>query len=562
MKVSYVNGKFIAHCTYAEKDIPKEVGFRWDTELRRWATEEYHIVQKLSLYCDDSALYALRAASDRAMTDMEGSAKLDSDIALFHPDGLEPYPFQSAGVEYISQRNGCLLADEMGLGKTIQAILTINLRTCEVVVLCPKIAKPNWLNELRKWLIGEYTIFIYETNKVRYSTKKNTNHDKQTKIHVINYDLLRKFGANLMQVPFNFLIADESHALKNPSAQRTKLAMNLAKKSKYKLFITGTPIYNKPKDLFTTLHMLDNRLFPTYRGFTKRYCAGRLVQYGDKAYYKDDGSSNVEELNRLLRSTYMIRRLKKEVLKDLPNKVKDMVVVESSTLDDAVAREKAVIKKIKDVKEKMKGMQIADQDPDTEAMFKESIKNLRESHTITIGELSKVRHELADIKVPYVVEFVKNILDNSETKEKVVVFSHHKSVAASLYEKLSEYNAVVVTGQTTGVARENAIQSFQNNPDVRVFIGNMAATGVAITLTQAHFAVFAELDWTPAVVQQSEDRLHRIGQENTVWVYYVVANGSIDSRIAKMIVEKQETADEILKYNGEQIRNRIFEEYE
>lgn len=562
MKVSYVRGKFIIHSTYAERDIPKQTGFKWDENVKRWSTEDYHIAQKLSLYCDESAVHAINSAVLQSEQEVRDSAKVDSEIALFHPEGLDVYPFQQAGVEYITQRDGCLLADEMGLGKTIQAILTINARTCEVLVLCPKIAKPTWLNELRKWLIGEYIIYVYEPTKVRYLTHTNTNHNKMTKVHVINYDLLRKFGGNIMKVPFNFFIADESHALKNPTAKRTKLAMELADKSKYKLFITGTPIYNKPKDLYTTLHCLDPKLFPNFRWYTRHYCAGRLVQYGDKSYYKDDGSSNVDELNHLLRSAFMIRRLKKDVLKDLPSKIKDMVVVDSSTLSDAVEREKEVIKKLKDVKEKMKGMELADQSPLTEAAFKQSVKSLRESHTITIGELAKVRHELADLKVPYVIDFVKNILENSESKEKVVVFSYHRSVAKSLYEGFSEYNPVVITGETKGDDREKYIKDFQEKEDVRIFIGNMAATGVAITLTQAHFCVFAELDWTPAVVQQSEDRLHRIGQENTVWVYYVVANDSIDSKIAKMIVEKQEAADEILKYNGQQLRDKVLKEYD
>ena len=559
MKISYVADRFVSYSSIDEKDFLKKEGFEWDAELKRWTTFNYKVAEKLIGFCDESATFQIGRMKLEAKGQIEDSAKVSSDIQLYYPDGVEPYPFQVAGVEYILPRPACLLADEMGTGKSCQAILTINCRVCNVLIVCPKVVKWNWMKELNTWLIGEFILYYYMPKKIRYFKGRNTNHKKQTIIHVINYDLLAKYSEHLSNEDYNFFVADESHAIKNPNARRTRFAISLAEKCPYRLLITGTPIFNKPKDLWTTLNLMDGELFGNPTAFLRRYCGmSSFSSWQQKP-------QNIEELNQLLRANYMVRRMKRDVLKDLPEKVKDMIVLQESELDAVVKKEKAVFDSIKEKQKELdewkSKIKEAGGIKNLPTHYQQQVKELREQRFASIGDLSTIRHELAKKKAPYVAEFVKEILDSMDDQTgKVVVFAHHKAVVKTLMEKFENYNPVSITGSTKDEDREKAIVDFQNNDEVRVFVGNMQAAGVGITLTAASIAVFAELDWTPAIVAQSEDRLHRISQKNTVWVYHIVADDSLDSRIAKMLVSKEKIAAKILDYDKEAMMEELMKD--
>lgn len=450
---------------------------------------------------------------------------------------------------------------------TGEALLVMNMRNpVEVLIVCPSILKYNWLKEARKWMIGKITAYVYESKKIRYYEGRVTNHNKNTILHIINYDILDKFKDRLLGTPFNFFVADESHYIKNQDARRTKIAQELARKAKWKIFITGTPIYNKPKDLYVALNLIDPAMFDNFFSFATRYCGAKKIKFNNKSIIKYEGPTNVEELNTILRANYMVRRMKKDVLKDLPDKIKDVIILNESDLDVLVQKEKKAIEDSKKNEEKLKAeaeelKALAVTNKEFENLYKDKVKTLREIKFKNFGELSRIRKEIAIKKIPYVIEFVKEILESSEdAQSKIVVFGHHKEVLYKIYEELKKYNPVIITGEVSDGERQRAIMLFKEKNTTRVFIGSMGAAGTGVDGLQqnCNTIVFAELDWTPSLVDQAESRLQRIGQKNTVWVYHIVANESIDSRIVKLMMEKEAVSKEILDYRPEQIYDAVI----
>lgn len=333
------------------------------------------------------------------------------------------------------------------------------------------------------------------------------------------------------------------------------------------MFITGTPIYNKPKDLFVVLNLIDPSMFNNFSAFAERYCGAKKVSVGKgKKVMKYEGATNVEELNTILRANYMVRRMTSDVLKDLPEKIKDVIVLNESDLDGVVKKEQKAIENSKMEEETLKKeaeqlRELAKDNQAYEAVYKDKVKKLREVKFKNFGEISRIRKELAVKKVPYVVDFVRETLENSNDEQsKIVVFAHHTEVIETIYRELKEFNPVMIIGRTNEAERQRAIELFREKNNTRIFIGSMGASGTGVDGLQdnCNMVVFAELDWTPALVDQAEARLRRIGQKNTVWVYHIVADGSIDSRIVKLMMEKEAVAKEILDYRPDELYDKII----
>jgi SWI/SNF-related matrix-associated actin-dependent regulator 1 of chromatin subfamily A len=262
----------------------------------------------------------------------------------------------------------------------------------------------------------------------------------------------------------------------------------------------------------------------------------------------------------------MVRRMKKDVMKDLPEKIKDVIVLSESDLDALVEKEKKTIEHCQALEEKLKKevedlKALYNQNREYESLYKDKVKSLREARFKNFGDISRVRKELAIKKAPYVVDFVKEMLESGDDdKSKIVVFGHHTEVLEYIHKELKKYNPVIITGKTPGAERQRAISLFKEKNSTRVFIGSMGAAGTGVDGLQdnCNTIVFAELDWTPALVDQAESRLQRIGQKNTVWVYHVVADDSIDSRIIKLMIEKEAVSKEILDYKPEELYDKIM----
>lgn len=421
---------------------------------------------------------------------VEASRATDAEIDIPVPDGLDYLPFQRAGIAYALGRESTLFGDEMGLGKTIQAIGVLNATLPEtVLVVCPASLKLNWRNELERWLVNERRIDIVNGGEV---------FPADPDVVVINYDVLTKHAAELHTREWGIVIIDEAHYCKNPKAKRTKAALAIS--ADRKLLLTGTPIPNRPVELQPLAGYLAPEKFGNFFKFAKRYCDAHQNNWG----WDFSGSSNLPDLQERLRSSIMVRRLKADVLDDLPPKQRQVIV-----LDGADYREELRLEAL------------------AEAALETTSPELR------FEELSGARHRMAVAKVPAILEHVRDI------DHPVVIFAHHKDVVAAL---AAELDAVTLTGDHTTEERQAAVESFQRG-DVQYFIGTIGAAGVGITLTRSSHVVFAELDWVPGNLSQSEDRCHRIGQHDSVLVQHLVVDGSIDARQVELVVDKQKVLD-------------------
>lgn len=441
------------------------------------------------------------------------SRATDADVHIPAPQGLAYLPYQKAGIAAMLRRKHVLLADEMGLGKTIQAIGLINADTSisNALIICPASLKLNWARELRKWLVRPMSVGV-----------ANGGNLPSADIIVINYDILNKHYEALTAKEWDIIISDEAHYIKNKDSMRSKLERSL--KAKRRVRMTGTPIVNRPAELWALVADMEPR-FSSYWKFVRRYADARQTRYG----WDVSGASNLDELHDILRSTIMIRRKKADVLKELPPKTRRLVELDlyDSSLADIVTRLNALAEKV----------DLCETDD-----YEAAVSKL-ESQTEIFTEISRLRHELALAKAPYVAHYVASILREYDDR-KIVVFAHHRDVVDVLMQELLEFNPVKVTGEDSISDRQQAVDKFQNDPSVRVFVGNIRAAGVGLTLTASSHVVFAELDWAPANVTQAEDRCHRVGQRDNVLVEHVVVNGSLDARMAQLLLHKQQIIEQ------------------
>jgi SWI/SNF-related matrix-associated actin-dependent regulator 1 of chromatin subfamily A len=474
------------------------------------------------------------------------SRATDLDVTIPAPEGLDYLPFQKAGIHFSKDKN-TLIADEMGLGKTIQAIGVLNLHPEyeNILVICPASLKLNWQRELSKWLVKDYTIGV--VNRKDYP--------ENTSIVIINYDVVEKHREKLNEKEWDLIIIDESHYLKNPKAARTKAVLGSGKRnpgipSKHKIFLTGTPILNRPVELFPIINALDPERWSSFFSYARRYCGAVANGWG----WDFSGASNLEELQDRLRSTIMIRRLKMDVLTELPSKRRQVIELPATKeIRDLVNKESKAWDEKDEVVENLRISLALAKVSDNVEEYRMAMRSLQEGMSAKFTEMAKIRQQIALLKVPYIVEHVKNASD------KVVIFAHHKAVISALKKELGD-EAVVLVGDTKMEDRQAAVDAFQNDPSILYFLGSIQAAGVGITLTSASHVVFAELDWVPGNMSQAEDRCHRIGQKESVLVQHLVMEGSLDATMAQSLIDKQEIIDRALDKEVEEVAYPVFED--
>jgi len=316
------------------------------------------------------------------------------------------------------------------------------------------------------------------------------------------------FLESFVNSKFKTIIFDESHYIKSQVALRYQAGHYLASKIPQKILLTGTPITNQPIDYWTTLNMLRPDLFGNRWQFGHRWCNAKRGWGGSVTF---SGCKDPLGLNKLLKSTIMIRRLKSEVLKDLPSKTKTVLPVEITVRDMALYYEKE------------------------EEIFDEYGNN-------PIVKFSKLLTQTWEMKKKFVFHWIDDVL---ESGEKLIVFAHHKIVIAEIFAKYKSM-AVKIDGSVSQVNRDIAVEEFQTNPKIRLFIGNHRAAGVGITLTASSITAFVELSLIPTDLQQAGDRNYRIGTTRAVNEYYLIADGTLEGEIMGIIDEKRKGADAVL----------------
>jgi SWI/SNF-related matrix-associated actin-dependent regulator 1 of chromatin subfamily A len=526
MEIIFSDGVFKAISTYDERRIPKQAGFLWSSESRIWRTTDWHKAEKLLQYADPRAQDEIERRRAAAAKEIELSKAQDADINIPVPAGLSYMPFQQAGVAYALNRANCLLADEMGLGKTIQAVACINADTStkKVLVVCPASLRINWRRELERWLVRPMSIQVLKSGK-------DIMNDAD--ITIINYDLLTKYEPALKNITCDLFIADEAHYAKTRTAARSKAFYAIAATAKKRLYLTGTPILNRPAELF---HLVESLGFgESWVSFMQRYANGHHTKYG----WDTRGASNLDELQERLRSTIMIRRMKADVLVDLPAKIHQVIHFPANGIADVLAAERAFLEKTgQELSDLEQAVRSAKKGLENAAAVAQASEKLSRAKTFAFTEMSRLRHETALAKAPLVVEHVRSMIENGI--EKIVVFAHHRDVVDIIKNGLAQHGVVSLQGGDSGESKQTAVDRFQTDPNIRVFVGSIQAAGAGLTLTASSHVVFAELDWVPANLSQAEDRCHRIGQIDSVLVQHIVVEDSIDARLADVLVKKQE----------------------
>lgn len=448
------------------------------------------------------------------------------------------YKYQKEGVKQIINFNGrVLLADEMGLGKTIQALTFLHRqsKSLPALVVCPASVKWVWCDEIKKHTNLRPSIISGKT------PRKGNPKD----VTIINYDLLSSWKILLQKIGYNTLILDECHYVKAHKAQRTRAAISIGKKTPNIIAMSGTPLTSRPKELFQILKLLHPKEFPSYTPYAFRYCNRRITPWG----WDDNGASHIDELHNKLKSLCLIRRTKKEVLKELPNKQRVIIPL---SVDNKLYKEYLSIEK-------------------DFANWCQRLSSEQKERAIKSEGLSRLRiakRMAAEIKMKSLLEWIDDFFDS--TNQKLVVFAWHVSVIEKIYnhyknkihnssnEKKVAYSVVKrlkgeptnfcvkIHGGTHPRERNQIVGRFQNNESCRLLVGQLVAAGTGITLTAASNVLMAELDFTPANHIQAEDRCHRIGQKNSVTAYYTIAKGTVEEKLCKVLQSKFQVVTNVL----------------
>ncbi|XP_065853070.1 uncharacterized protein [Euphorbia lathyris] len=443
-------------------------------------------------------------------------------------------PFQRDGVRFVLQHGGrALLADEMGLGKTLQAIaVAACLRDFwPVLILTPSSLRLHWASMIQQWLdIPSSDILVVLSQYVgsnrggftivSSSTKGSINLDGL--FNIISYDVVPKLQNVLTETDFKVVIADESHFMKNAQAKRTTASLPVIKKAQYAILLSGTPALSRPIELFKQLEALYPDVYKNVHEYGNRYCKGGVF-----GIYQ--GASNHEELHNLMKATVMIRRLKRDVLSELPVKRRQQVFLDLSEKD--MKKVNALFRELDMVKIKIK----ACSSPEDVESLKFTEKQL----------INKIYTDSAEAKISGVLDYLGTVV---EAGCKFLIFAHHVPMIQAIHEFLvkKKVGCIRIDGSTPPASRQALVTDFQEKDAIKAAVLSIRAGGVGLTLTAASTVIFAELSWTPGDLIQAEDRVHRIGQVSAVNIYYLLANDTVDDIIWDVVQSKLENLGQML----------------
>lgn len=533
---------------YQEHSETIKKNFRWDSRLKVWYTHD--ILNFINTY--NKIAKHTNAKLDPKLANIINSLALSSAVNPTR-DFLRKFnlcikdysarQYQLAATEYLIRKKKVILADDMGLGKTCSTITALNflhIRDIDhtVLIITPAHLKLTWIEEFMKFSKVKMNIQMLHGKDIKYFeiNPENPLSSSPLLVILINYDIFEKRLYEIEPFSPSIVICDEAHYLKNIKAKRTRAVLSLVKtvEPRYIWLLTGTPIVRDAMNIYSLLKILDHPLSWNWMYFAKKFANMQEVKIKGRTVRKF-GITNAEELKTILRSSCMVRRTKDQVLNELPEKSRQMIILDSSEVESLLRREKEILEGVVT-------------NPDNPKQEKEIDQLLETDELPRATELAKIRQQLALKKIAIIANFIDDIL---QSQEKIVVFAWHHSVISTLRDSLTkvypESSVKTITGLETMQTKQNIINQFQNEPDPRILICSIAAVGTGVTLTAASTCIFLELDWIPANVMQAEDRLHRIGQKNSVNIYYIVFEKSVESYIAKRMLQRREKINVVMK---------------
>jgi SWI/SNF-related matrix-associated actin-dependent regulator 1 of chromatin subfamily A len=488
-----------------------------------------------------------QAAKENAA--IEASRASDANITVPVPDGLSYMPFQKAGIAWMQNHPATLLGDDMGVGKTIQMIGLINSDAAikRVLIICPASVRINWKREMDKWLVSPRNVVIQYSNQPWVGGAAD--------VVIINYDIVKKFEAQLTAIEWDLFCSDEAHYLKSPSANRTQIILGCKAwkdrpehkgiQAKRRVFASGTLVVNRPIELFPMLHAVDPKAWPSKMKYGVRYCAAHETRFG----WDFSGASNLDELHRILRSRWMIRRMKSEVLTELPPKTRQIIELPANGAMAAIEAENDAFEEYESMLAEIRARIEVAALANDQATYESESGKLKKAQAVAFAEMSKVRHQTAMAKLQMCIEHIRDVL---EEVPKLVVMAHHRDLVEAIAAEFKDCGAVMLYGGMDDKDKDASVQAFQKDPNCRLFVGSITAAGVGLTLTAASMMIFCELDWRPGIVTQAEDREHRIGAVNPVLIQHLVLEGSLDARMVRVTIQKQNVIDRMFDKGAKQ----------
>lgn len=449
---------------------------------------------------------------------------------LKHHLRVEPYPYQREGIVYGLDKKRLIIGDEPGLGKTLQSIGVVDTAGAyPCLVICPSSLKINWQREFEKFTDKSAIVL---DNAVR-TTWPYLLSMGMHQVAVVNYESLRKYfvwdikGGKSFRLKdvvfcpqikmFKSIIIDESHRVKDPSAQQTIFTKGITTGKEYVILLSGTPVVNRPEDLVAQLSIMDRlQEFGGRSGFMADYCT-------DPKDKKAEPAVPLSVLSDKLYANCMIRREKAKVLPQLPDKTRVDLYVDISNAPEYNLAAADLAEYLRQYKE------CTDWEIRRKMRMEALVRFMTLRQLATLG------------KVAQAVDFIRTFLSSGK---KLIVFCSLHEVVDALVKAFP--GSVTVTGRDSAVSKQASVDAFQNNPDTMLIICSIKAAGVGLTLTASSNVAFVELAWTYADCCQCEDRAHRIGQKDNVTCYYLLGRGTIDHTIYSLIHQKKSIAAEIM----------------
>ncbi len=478
-------------------------GRKWNPDEKHWEFPAVHLPKAFKVFgeqnikCDENVIKLLEKLKDRREALDEIRVQDDIDFSIKGMK-LDLYPYQRVGVKFVERADGrCLIADAPGLGKTAQAIGFAQHKNVKTIIVCPLSVVPNWQREIKKFTGKESTVW----------DSKHYHGKLSNQFHIVHYDAVAKVAGDLRKQEFDLLVCDEATFLKNRQTIRAKSVLGSYKerrkypglKTKYCIFLTGTPVMSRPIEAFSLLSFLDKERFNNFFHFTERYGG-----------WKGDAPRNLQDLHDRTKDL-VIRRKKNQILTELPDKQRNDLYVELTQTEQ---------------KEYRKLLQ--------------EIFGRWKIEKPSIGHMPKLQGFLIDKKIPRLIEMIDEYLDNDRP---ILIFSNYLAPLKLLTEHYGD-KAALLTGEMKSTIRQESIDRLVRG-EAKVGLFSLTAAGMGIDGLQhvMDTVVFLNMDWVPANHEQAEDRTHRIGQKGQVQIYYMMCADTIDEYMRDILKEKQQVAD-------------------
>lgn len=488
-------------------EIPKEV---WVEKLLAEKEKSYHVWGKV---LSGETIHDFWLPKG-ALLKTHKTEKVEIDYSKYNH--RPPLNHQKEAIEKLAGSKRFILADDMGLGKTTSTIIAaLETKDKKILIICPASLKINWQREIENYT--DRSVYIAEGKHF------STEHD----FVIVNYDILKNFydlkdkeNSLITKSNFELIIIDEAHYIQNGQAQRTKLVNSFVKSVDKLWLLTGTPMTSRPMNYYNLLFLIESPVAQNWMAYAIRYCQGYQFKAGNRKIWNVSGASNLEEL-RDRTSRQVLRRLKTEVL-DLPDKIISPIYLRlKSKLYEGLMGE-----------------------------YYDWYKNKKEessSLTVQFSKLMKVRQVIAEEKINDTIELAQNIIDQDK---KVIIFTNFTDTLQKIHSHFGK-QSVYLDGSCTKPQRQYAVDQFQENDKIKVFVGNLKAAGVGITLTAGEAVIMNDLSFVPSDHDQAQDRAYRYGQKNSVSVYYPIFENTIEGVIYDMLSKKKNIIDTVMGDNIE-----------